>query len=111
MVTESAQDVVIAHLREQYALGRIQFEEFERRLAVVMLARTSAELAIATSGLAPLPKPVSPAKRRRRDGVKTAVVTTLLATVSVAVLVLIASPFVSWVRPIGFGASLGLIAP
>ena len=59
-VSDREREPVIDRLKDAYAEGRLEYDEFEARLQLAMLARTRSDLAAITADLHPRPRPVVP---------------------------------------------------
>jgi uncharacterized protein len=59
-VSDNEREPVIDRLKNAYAEGRLEYDEFESRLQLTMLARTRGDLAAITADLHPRPRRVVP---------------------------------------------------
>lgn len=59
-VSDNERELVIDRLKDAYAEGRLEYDEFESRLQRTMLARTRSDLAAITADLHPRPRRVVP---------------------------------------------------
>ena len=59
-VSDNERELVIDRLKDAYAEGRLDYDEFESRLQLTMRARTRSDLAAVTADLQPRPRPVVP---------------------------------------------------
>ena len=59
-VSDNEREPVIDRLKDAYAEGRLDYDEFESRLQLTMLARTRGDLAAITADLHPRPRRVGP---------------------------------------------------
>ncbi len=68
--SEADRDRIAATLGEHYAAGRLEIAELDRRLEIVLAARTMHEAAASLAGLPPSPSGVPPRRRwwSRRHG-------------------------------------------
>jgi uncharacterized Tic20 family protein len=59
-VSDNEREPVIDRVKDAYAEGRLEYDEFQSRLQLTMLARTRSDLAAITADLPPRPRRVVP---------------------------------------------------